>query len=100
MRDGAGADRRVRVVWMSAQWWSWVLSLVGVTGFWLAGKKVWWCWYINIANQLIWTAYAVVTRQWGFMIGVAVYMVVFVRNAVAWTREHRAEQAARAEKVS
>ena len=36
-----------------SQWWSVVLTLVGVTGFWLAGGKVWWCWYVNIVWQFI-----------------------------------------------
>lgn len=69
--------------------WSWVLTLIGVSGFWLAGRKVWWAWYINIANQAIWTAYAFVTRQWGFLLGVPIYLAVFVPNAIRWTREHR-----------
>jgi hypothetical protein len=73
--------------------WSWVLSLIGVAGFWLAGRKVWWAWYVNIANQAIWTVYALVTEQWGFLVGVAVYTWVFVGNAIRWTREHHAETA-------
>ena len=72
--------------------WSWVLSLIGVAGFWLAGRKVWWCWYVNIANQIIWTAYALITEQWGFLVGVAVYSWVFIGNAAKWTREHREAQ--------
>lgn len=72
-----------------SQWWSVVLTLVGVTGFWLAGRKVWWCWYVNIVCQFIWLAYAIVTRQWGFLLSTFVYGPVFVRNAIAWTREHQ-----------
>lgn len=69
--------------------WSWALTLIGVSGFWLAGRKVWWAWYINIANQVLWTAYAVTTEQWGFLMGVPIYLAVFVPNAVRWTREAR-----------
>lgn len=72
-------------------WWSYVLTAVGLSGFWLAGRKVWWCWYVNIANQALWAAYALITRQWGFLLGVAFYLWVFVGNAVRWTREHRAQ---------
>lgn len=71
--------------------WSWALTLIGVSGFFLAGRKIWWCWYINIANQILWTAYAVITEQWGFLIGVPIYLGVFIPNAVRWTREHFAE---------
>ena len=77
---------------MSDQLWSWALTLIGVSGFWLAGRKVWWCWYINIANQILWTTYALVTQQWGFLIGVPIYLSVFVPNAIRWTREHHASK--------
>lgn len=73
-----------------SEWWSWALTLIGVTGFWLAGRKVWWAWYVNIANQALWLAYALVSQQWGFLLGIPVYLAVFVPNAVRWTREHRA----------
>lgn len=68
--------------------WSWVLTLIGVTGFYFAGKKKWWCWYINIANQIFWVAYSLITEQWGFLLGCAIYSWVFGRNAIEWTRDH------------
>lgn len=77
---------------MNPQLWSWILTAIGLTGFYLAAHKVWWCWYINIANQLIWAAYSLVTQQWGFLIGVVAYTIVFSRNAGVWTREHREKQ--------
>ena len=70
-------------------WWSWLLTAVGVTGFVFAGRKVWWAWYVNIGCQGLWMAYAIVTKQWGFIAAAVIYTVVFVRNAVEWTREHR-----------
>lgn len=74
------------------QIWSWVLTIIGVTGFWLAGKKIWWCWYINIANQVIWATYSIVTEQWGFLLGCLVYTIVFIKNATKWTVEHVEER--------
>lgn len=68
--------------------WSYILTVVGLSGFWLAGKKVWWAWYINVAAQALWATYAVVTTQYGFLVGAAVYTVVFSRNAYKWTTEH------------
>ena len=73
---------------MNGQIWSWVLGLVGVAGFILAGRKVWWAWYVGIAGQLLWLAYSLVTQQWGFLIGVVAYTFVYVKNARAWTAEH------------
>lgn len=69
--------------------WSFVLTAVGLFGFWLAGKKVWWAWYVNMACQFIWLPYAIVTKQWPFIAGSAVYFLVFTRNAINWTQEHR-----------
>lgn len=74
---------------MSTQIWSWLLTIVGVTGFFLAGRKVWWCWYINLACQVLWFAYSIVTQQYGFIAGAAIYTIIFSQNAVKWTRDHR-----------
>lgn len=74
---------------MDGQIWSWILSAVGLTGFFLAGKKVWWAWYVNIANQILWLTYSLITEQYGFLVATAAYTVVFTRNAISWTKEHR-----------
>lgn len=70
------------------QLWSWALTFIGLTGFWLAGRKVWWCWYVNIANQVLWLSYSLITEQWGFLVGVGFYLFVFIKNAHSWTKEH------------
>lgn len=74
--------------------WSIVLTAIGLAGFVLAGKKVWWCWYVNIANQVLWATYAVVTEQWGFLASAAVYTWVFAGNARQWTRDRSKEKPA------
>lgn len=71
------------------QIWSWVLTFIGLFGFWLAGRKVWWCWYVNIANQILWATYSFITEQWGFLVGVFFYTYVFVTNAIKWTKDHK-----------
>ena len=75
---------------MNDQLWSWVLGFIGVAGFILAGKKIWWAWYVNIGCQFLWFAYAIVTQQWGFFISSIVYLAVFSKNAYDWTKERRA----------
>ena len=75
------------------QWWSWVLTITGVSTFILAGRKVWWSWYVGLVAQVLWLAYALITMQWGFLVGVVVYSVVYTQNTIAWTREHRQAQA-------
>lgn len=68
--------------------WSWVLAFVGLVGFWLAGRKVWWCWYINIVAQILWFSYAIITQQYGFVVSAILYSIVFFQNARTWTLEH------------
>lgn len=88
---------------MADQLWSWLLTIVGATCFFLAGglgtRKVWWAWYIGLFAQVLWTAYALIDleHRLGFLVGVALYGYVYVRNCVKWTREHLAEKRAASE---
>lgn len=70
--------------------WSWVLTGVGLVGFYLSGKKLWVGWAINLANQVVWLAYALVTRQFGFLPGVVLYGLLYARNMRAWRADARA----------
>lgn len=74
----------------TTQLWSWALSIGGATMFFLAGRKLWWAWYLGIGLQVLWGAYAVTTAQWGFLLGCLLYTPVYVFNAVLWTKQHRA----------
>lgn len=67
--------------------WSWLLTGVGLTCFYLAGRKVWWAWFVGLAGQTLWLAYSLTSQQYGFLAGVALYSVVYAKNARAWTRE-------------
>lgn len=73
---------------MDNQWWSWILTLVGVACFILAGRKIWWAWYVGLAGQVTWAFYSILTEQWGFMVGVVLYTLVYSGNATQWTKEH------------
>lgn len=75
-------------------WWSWLLTAVGVFGLWLAGRKVWWAWFVGLGAQVLWIAYALATDQPGFLVSAAAYGWVYGRNARAWVREHRSEDPA------
>jgi hypothetical protein len=67
---------------------SWIVGAVGLIGFYFAGKRVWWSWYINILCQGLWISYALVTGQPAFLVTAAVYSVIFGLNAYKWTKEH------------
>lgn len=70
------------------QLWSYLLGVVGLVGFILAGRRVWWSWYVNLACQGLWFAYSIVTNQFGFFISSLVYAFVFSQNAIKWTKDH------------
>lgn len=59
--------------------WSWVLTAVGVLGLFVAGSSRY-GWLISLGNQALWITYAVVTKQYGFIVASLCYGFVFARN--------------------
>lgn len=76
------------------QWWSWILTGIGITGLYLVGNKSLWGWYIGIAVQVLWVTYAIVTRQWGFIFSAIVYASVNIRNYLKWRKEEAKKELA------
>jgi nicotinamide riboside transporter PnuC len=74
-------------------WWSVLLTAVGVLGIWLAGQRNSWGWAVGLGAQVLWIAYAVATRQWGFIGSAAAYGFVYARALYRWRRDERAMQA-------
>lgn len=70
-------------------WWSILLTAVGVTGLWLAGRNSKWGWAVGLGAQGLWIAYAVATGQWGFLASAGAYGFVYARNFVRWHRARR-----------
>ena len=56
-----------------SQWWSWLLTAVGVFGLYLAGKRDRRGWVVGIGAQSLWIAYATATKQWGFYVSAVAY---------------------------
>ena len=75
-----------------AWWWSWLLMLIGVTGIYVAGRKNKAGWAIGLGAQLLWIAYALVTKQYGFIVSAFVYGYFYGNNFVKWWREEHAER--------
>jgi hypothetical protein len=67
--------------------WSFLLTAVGVTGLYFAGKKKWWAWGINLGSQVLWFTYAIVTHQWGFILGALAYTWVYALNLYRWWKK-------------
>lgn len=59
--------------------WSYGLAVLGVTGLWIAATHPRVGWWFNIAAQVVWIAYAIATRQWGFLVTAVAYGVVYAR---------------------
>jgi hypothetical protein len=67
--------------------WSWILTAWGATGLLLAGRRVWWAWYVGLAGQGLWLTYGLTTGQGGFIASAFLYGFVYARNARRWTEE-------------
>lgn len=72
-------------------YWSYILTVIGVAGLWLAGRKDPRGWLIGLAAQVLWIAYATATRQYGFYLSSVAYGWVYAQNALAWRRQRKAE---------
>jgi hypothetical protein len=70
--------------------WSYALSAIGVTGLLVAANRPKVGWWFNIASQSAWVAYAVATRQWGFLASAIAYTAAYVRLLRRAHREPRA----------
>lgn len=57
--------------WMSLACWG--LVLFGVAGTFLAGRGVSWGWLLLASLQPLWISYAVLTGQYGFIVGAVAY---------------------------
>jgi hypothetical protein len=58
--------------------------VVGVSGVYLTGRKLWWGWLVGILSETLWITYAIVTKQYGFLVAGFVYGTIFAINARKW----------------
>ena len=67
--------------------WSYVLAAVGVTGIFFVGRKTIWGWLILLTNECIWIAYALATKQYGFILMATAYSAVYIKSFIGWRKE-------------
>jgi hypothetical protein len=79
---------------VNPQLWSWLLTAVGVFGLYLAGRRSPWGWAVGIGAQVLWLAYAITTRQWGFIVSCFAYGAVYIRNFRQWRADPAASEPA------
>lgn len=70
-----------------SEYWSWILAVVGVSGMYFVGKKTVWGWLVLLTNEVIWTAYALATKQYGFIVMAVAYATVYIKSFIAWRKE-------------
>lgn len=66
--------------------WSCLLTAIGITGWFLVGRKNWRGWAISLGAQVLWITYAIVTAQWGFLASAVLYGSVAAKNLRSWYR--------------
>ena len=72
------------------QIWSWCLSIIGVVGIYLTGRKNWRGYAVGIVTECAWVAYSFATKQWGFIFGATIYISTYLFNIKKWISEERA----------
>lgn len=70
---------------MNAEWWSWVLTSVGIMGLYLMTKKNPAGFVVGLGAQLMWIMYALSTEQYGFVVSAIAYGFVNVLGFYRWT---------------
>jgi hypothetical protein len=71
--------------------WSIVLSVIGVYGIYLAGRKNQLGWLVGFSAQALWFIFAIVTKQYGFILSALAYGTVYGRNYIRWRNEQKKE---------
>lgn len=66
------------------EFWSWSLMTVGVFGLWLAGRRNRLGWAVGLGAQTLWVAFALATRQYGFLVSAGAYGWIYARNFRLW----------------
>jgi hypothetical protein len=67
-------------------WWSYVLALGGAAGFFMMRCGMWQGFAWSTLMQAVWLLYSIVTGQWGFLFGVALYGTMSVWGWYSWKR--------------
>jgi hypothetical protein len=69
--------------------WSFILEGIGMTGAYLAGRKMWWSWVILFVNAFLWTIYGFKTHQYGFCIASLFYGPIYLKNTIHWRKRDK-----------
>jgi len=68
---------------------AWILSVLGIISLWLMGDKKVSGILVGLSCQAFWFYYTITTKQYGFIPGVIVYTLVYLRNLYLWKGEEK-----------
>jgi len=74
-----------------SQLWSWAISVLGLSAFWIAGGGKRWGWLVGIGQEVVFVIYSILFRQWGFLASAFIFMFVFGRNYIRAGRPPKVE---------
>jgi len=66
-------------------YWSYILACLGCFALWLMAKKNKWGWIIGASIQILWIIFALVTKQYGFIVSAIVYAGFYINGYIKWS---------------
>jgi len=67
--------------------WGLILDGVGLGGSYLLSNKWKAGWIVSLVAQVLWSVYAVETKQWGFFPGILTQTVINIHGYRRWSRD-------------
>jgi hypothetical protein len=62
----------------------WILTMLLLVTLYLSGKNLRSGWAVGIFSQVLWIAYAIATKQYGFLLGAVLVGAMYVKNWFEW----------------
>jgi hypothetical protein len=72
--------------------WSWVIAAMSAVSLYLLTRKDRWGHALGAVKEALFAVYALATHQHGFAVGETVFLVLFVRGFVLWSRPTPADE--------
>lgn len=63
------------------------MAVIGVAGIYFVGRKDKWGWNVLLFNEALWITYAIITKQYGFIVSALAYAAVYIRSYIHWSKE-------------
>jgi hypothetical protein len=65
-------------------YWSYVLPGFGLIALYAGGSRKRWGWAVGFTGEMLWIAYGLATRQYGFALSGLAFAIVYARNFLLW----------------